>query len=129
MSAPAKKRHWSSLGSVLRVWLPSGGTLQAGGTVTSPSTRGVTLTSMGLIDTNGNSVSIAGVIGGGGGLTKSGSGTLTLSGLNTYTGVTTVSAGTLSVNSIANVNGGASALGGPTRGGKGAIALGAATLS
>src|SRR5260370_3111406 len=75
----------------------TGGTLQAGGTITSPSTRGVTLTSTGLIDTNNNSVSIAGVIGGSGGLTKSGTGTLTLSGLNTYTGVTTISAGTLAL--------------------------------
>jgi hypothetical protein len=32
----------------------------------------VTLTSTGLIDTNGNSVSIAGVIGGSSGLTKAG---------------------------------------------------------
>src|SRR5260370_5499243 len=95
----------------------TGGTLQAGGTITSPSTRGVTLTSTGLIDTNNNSVSIAGVIGGSGGLTKSGTGTLTLSGLNTYTGVTTISAGTLSVNSIANVNGGGRARGGAPRAG------------
>src|SRR5260370_27921510 len=78
----------------------TGGTLQAGGTITSPSTRGVTLTSTGLIDTNNNSVSIAGVIGGSGGLTKSGTGTLTLSGLNTYTVVTTISAVPLSLDSL-----------------------------
>lgn len=35
-------------------------------------------------------------------LTKSGSGTLTLSGLNTYSGATTISGGTLSINSIAD---------------------------
>src|SRR5207244_13430778 len=57
--------------------------------------RGVTLTSTGTIDTNGNSVSIAGVATGAGGITKSGAGTLTLSGANTYGGTTTVSAGTL----------------------------------
>jgi len=75
-----------------------GGTLQAGGTITSPSTRLVTLTSTGAIDTNGNAVSIAGIMSGVGGLTKSGEGTLTLSGANTYTGATTVNAGTLNLN-------------------------------
>ena len=40
--------------------------------------------------------------------------TVTLSGPNTYTGKTTVSAGILSFNSIGNVGGGASALGAPT---------------
>jgi autotransporter-associated beta strand protein len=77
----------------------NGGTLRAGGTITSPSTRGVTLTSTGTIDTNNNDVSIAGVISGASGLTKSGNGTLTLTGTNTYTGNTTVAAGTLAMGS------------------------------
>ena len=42
---------------------------------------------------------MSGVIGGiGGSLVKTGSGTLTLSGINSYTGATTVNAGTLMVN-------------------------------
>ena len=80
----------------------TGGTLQAGGTITSPATRPVTATSTALIDTNGQAVSVAGIISGAGGLTKSGAGTLSLSGVNDYTGVTTLGAGTLSVGTIGN---------------------------
>ena len=83
-------------GSSTNSLILTGGTLQAGGTITSPSTRTVTLTGTGIIDTNGNNVSIAGKISGGG-LTKTGSGTLTLSNSNNYTGTTTVTDGTLSV--------------------------------
>ncbi len=66
----------------------------------------------GAIDTNGNSVTLSGVVstytganvaGGYGGLTKIGAGTLTLTGANTYAGPTLISAGTLQIG-----NGGAS---------------------
>jgi len=56
----------------------------------------VTLGSKTLLVGDATSTTYAGVISGaGGGLTKQGNGTMTLSGNNTYTGATTVSAGTL----------------------------------
>jgi autotransporter-associated beta strand protein len=51
----------------------------------------------GIIDTNGNTTTIAQAITGGG-LTKTGAGNLILAGINTFTGPAVVNAGTLSVN-------------------------------
>ena len=70
------------------------------------------MTTTGIIDTNSFAVGIAGNITGAGGLTKNGTGTLTLSGTNSYGGVTTVNAGTLAItkevslasNTAANLN-------------------------
>jgi autotransporter-associated beta strand protein len=71
-----------------------GGTLQfLSGFTTN---RTVTLSAGGgTLDTNGNNATLAGAIGGAGGLTKVGAGTMTLSGASTYLGGTTVNAGTL----------------------------------
>lgn len=79
----------------------NGGTLKALGNNSdwiSTSINTLTFGASGAtIDTNGFSATIAKAAGGPGGLTKSGAGTLTLTGANTYAGPTVVSAGTLVV--------------------------------
>ena len=80
----------------------NGGLLRAGSGANSNLISGLTnayVQSGGAnIDTNGQNITIAQPLldgGGGGGLTKFGSGTLTLTGSNAYTGATTVNAGRL----------------------------------
>jgi fibronectin-binding autotransporter adhesin len=78
----------------------SGGLAFGGGTLQFLSgfatNRAVTLNpGGGTFDTNGNTATLAGAIGGSGGLTKIGDGMLVLSGANTYAGGTTLAAGTL----------------------------------
>src|SRR4029079_2765278 len=71
-----------------------GGTLQfLSGFTTN---RAITLNAGGgTFDTNGNNSTLAGVVGGIGGLGKSGAGTLNLIADNSYSGGTTISAGML----------------------------------
>jgi autotransporter-associated beta strand protein len=78
------------------------------------------------IDTDGYAVTLGGVIqnlnsGTGGGLTKSGSGTLTLTNANTYTGATTVSAGSLLVNGALDAASTVTVASAATLGGSGTI--------
>ncbi|HSI63177.1 MAG TPA: autotransporter-associated beta strand repeat-containing protein, partial [Candidatus Saccharimonadia bacterium] len=78
----------------------NGGTLGIFGNTTIDDTnRGITLgTSGGTFDVEtGFTLTVANVITGSGGLTKTGPGTLILSGVNTYAGLTTLSAGILNV--------------------------------
>ena len=71
---------------------------------TTGSTNLTDATTGTTFDTNGKAVTVNAVLNGSGKLVKSGAGTLTLNGANTYTGETNISAGTL-------VAGSASALG------------------
>jgi autotransporter-associated beta strand protein len=75
-----------------------------------------------------HNLTVSGVIsesGGTMGLIKTGAGTLTLSGANTYSGKTTISAGSVNFYSIGNVGGGASSFGAPATVADGAIDLAA----
>jgi autotransporter-associated beta strand protein len=77
-----------------------GGTLQYGaGITTDLSSRIHNSSSAIAIDTNGQNVTFASALGASnvGGLTKSGVGTLVLSGANTFTGTTTISTGILNI--------------------------------
>ncbi|MGP9809918.1 autotransporter outer membrane beta-barrel domain-containing protein [Rhodopseudomonas sp. NSM] len=95
----------------------STGTLQIGDGGTSGSIVGDVTNNATLAFNRSDATSFGGSISGGGQVVKRGAGNLTLSGLSTYTGATTVEAGTLSVDgsidssSLTTVNAGA-ALGG-----------------
>ncbi|HXE30143.1 MAG TPA: autotransporter domain-containing protein, partial [Stellaceae bacterium] len=81
----------------------NGGTLQFGAAFNMPS-RNISLgASGGTFDTNGFTIAIGAGIAGSGGLTKNGAGTLNLGAPNSYTGGTTVNAGTLVVVSGASL--------------------------
>ena len=77
----------------------NGGTLQSTADFTLNSNRGIALGSNhGTINVDGSTtLTYGGIIAGSNNLTKSGNGTLLLSGINTYSGTTTISAGTLNV--------------------------------
>lgn len=63
----------------------------------------IALDTGGTIDTGANTDTIAGVISGDGGLTKTGSGKLVLSGTNTYSDGTTIAAGSLQIEKDSNL--------------------------
>jgi fibronectin-binding autotransporter adhesin len=97
-----------------------GGTLQT--TVAMTSARAVTLDENGGTIQTDADLTLSGGVTGEGSLTKTGTGTLVLSGTNTYTDATTVSAGTLLVNGDqSGATGLTSVASGATLGGTGTI--------
>jgi fibronectin-binding autotransporter adhesin len=86
----------TNLGNASSALTLNGGTLQSTGSFSSA--RNVALNSASTVEVaSAAALSLSGAITGTGSLTKSGAGTLTLSGANSYTGVTTISAGTLQI--------------------------------
>jgi autotransporter-associated beta strand protein len=76
----------------------NGGTLQFGASFDLANSRTITLNAGGgTFDTNGFNTMVSQAMGGTGALVKAGSGMLTLSGINTYGGGTTISAGALQI--------------------------------
>lgn len=74
----------------------NGGTLTNTATITLNANRGISLgASGGTINTGLNPITYSGIIAGTGALTKAGSGSLVLNGVNTYSGATNINSGTL----------------------------------
>jgi autotransporter-associated beta strand protein len=90
------------------------GLVQTFGISPTLSGTGTINASKGFYFGNTGNITVDAVLAGPGGLFKNQTTVLTLSGASTYTGTTEIQAGTISFDSIANVGGGASALGAPT---------------
>ena len=84
----------------------NGGTLKTTGSFTINSNRGMTFMADSTLDVASSSsdkLTYGGIITGSAALTKTGSGTLSLSGANTYTGITTISEGKIGISADNNL--------------------------
>ena len=106
----------------------NGGTLQLTQSFDLSASRAVVLAAGGgTIDTQSFASTLAQPVTGNGALTKAGAGSLLMTGISTYTGATTVSAGTLAIGDAAHTNAalagnnGATVAAGATLGGYGSV--------
>lgn len=90
---------------------------------------GTIAASTGFFFGNTGDISVNTVLAGSGGLLKTQTNILTLSGLNTFSGPVEIQAGTVSFNSISNIGGGASALGSAATAQDGVIHMGLTTVA
>jgi len=106
--------------------VPAPSTAVTNRTITGSPVEIGTLT---FANTTGNDYSVANVLGGIGGINKTGSGTVTLSGANTYSGPTNVSNGTLILSGANSLGGAVSVTGGTLRIGNGDALRGASSVT
>lgn len=91
--------------------------------------NGTISTSSGVFLNHTGDTTIDAILAGVGGLLKGQANVVTLTGANSYAGTTEIQGGTLSLNSIGNVGGGASAIGAPSTVEAGVIRMGLTTTS
>jgi autotransporter-associated beta strand protein len=86
---------------------PDNSTLQAGASVTLGNNIDIGTGAIATVDSQGYAITLSGAISDSGSLTKIGGGTLTLSGANSYSGLTTLNAGIVSISADNNLGGSA----------------------